>query len=271
LDEDILMSERHETRGYGIKDRGFTLIELLVVMAIISLLMSILLPGLSRAREQAKRMHCQANLKNLTWAWYMYAGDYDGKLCSADTGWNSPGNNWVADGPMLSDNTIGGSEQAIRDGVLWSYVGMLGTYKCQSDRSSLVRSYCLSRTMNGKECNCEKDNINPFVMLSNIRRPADRMVFVDADSLERWIDGSFSPVADITADPPEWYSASNRNITGRHSDGCNLSFADAHCEYWWYSDERTVRLAKWDIDPAEASPGNVDLARMVEMLTGLGQ
>lgn len=58
--------------------RGFTLIELLVVIAIIALLISILLPSLSRARELAKRAVCAANLRGIGQAMYIYAQDDPG-------------------------------------------------------------------------------------------------------------------------------------------------------------------------------------------------
>jgi prepilin-type N-terminal cleavage/methylation domain-containing protein len=59
----------------GKSHRGFTLIELLVVVAIIALLIAILLPSLQRAREQAKRTKCQANLHAIGIALHMYAGN----------------------------------------------------------------------------------------------------------------------------------------------------------------------------------------------------
>lgn len=56
--------------------RGFTLIELLVVVAIVALLISILVPALSRAKDQAKRAKCQANLRSIGHAVLLYLGDY---------------------------------------------------------------------------------------------------------------------------------------------------------------------------------------------------
>ncbi len=57
------------------KKFGFTLIELLVVIAIIALLISILLPSLSRARELSKRLVCAANLKGIGTSAKLYAND----------------------------------------------------------------------------------------------------------------------------------------------------------------------------------------------------
>ena len=59
--------------------RGFTLIELLVVIAIIALLISILLPSLSRARELSKRLVCQSNIKGIGTSCKIYSNDNNEK------------------------------------------------------------------------------------------------------------------------------------------------------------------------------------------------
>jgi len=56
---------------------GFTLVELLVVVGIIALLVTILMPSLSRALELTRRTICATNLGDFGRAWHMYFGDSD--------------------------------------------------------------------------------------------------------------------------------------------------------------------------------------------------
>ena len=68
------------TQRLNRRRRGFTLIELLVVIAIIALLISIVVPSLRRAQEQARIIICASNQRQVIYGLAAYASDQDEQL-----------------------------------------------------------------------------------------------------------------------------------------------------------------------------------------------
>lgn len=73
--------ERLDARGAGnTRRRGFSLLDVLVSISIIAVLISLILPSLSKVNETARRMVCQSNVRQIGIGVLMYADDFRGHL-----------------------------------------------------------------------------------------------------------------------------------------------------------------------------------------------
>jgi prepilin-type N-terminal cleavage/methylation domain-containing protein/prepilin-type processing-associated H-X9-DG protein len=85
------------------RNGGFTLVELLVVIAIIAILISILLPSLNAARQQAVSAACLSNLRQIGQGFEMYRSEHDGALPPSNFKWSATNpapatfNDWPTD------------------------------------------------------------------------------------------------------------------------------------------------------------------------------
>ena len=210
---------------------GFTLIELLVVISIIALLLSILMPSLSKAKSVARRVVCQANEKQLHLGWTTYSLDNNNELATPVRQGTNPW--WEGQWPYrftgyLHDLTAESHDIGRPE---WKGTAMY----CPAAKNIKppeiyyeAITYGLNAFLGGtwdkngnlitRSGSYDKNAVTKLKM-TQIRRPVGTMV---------WADAGYNGRSSFDLSAPQFYL---EHASTRHSGKVNLVYADGHVEW----------------------------------------
>jgi prepilin-type N-terminal cleavage/methylation domain-containing protein/prepilin-type processing-associated H-X9-DG protein len=243
------MKNSHFASIFFARTKAFTLIELLVVLAIIALLMSILVPGLNKARELARRIVCGSKVKNIASASYTYSsisGEY--YVPAGHVGGNRPAQIW----PYTQANYNAGARYWYQNETFRSYLNiddfsvssnllaMPKEFLCPSDKISRRKKETENRISYAYNNSDWRPWTLPYRIVgykaTTVTRPAETLNFVD--SITHDVDfngahykGTWDRVKDLPdpthhPDPKTQFGSAYY----RHNEGANVGFYDGHAE-----------------------------------------
>ena len=217
------------------KSRGFTLVELLVVIGIVTLLLGMVVPALSRARQQARCVYCLNNLRQMAVASFSYANANDDRypLAYYTTKVDGIRYYYAWDFTTYKDWSVSPGQEVVEPGLLWQGQTIEEIHQCPSFEGA---HNWLADPYTGYNYNTSYLGTNDTAVqagsarIGDVKDPSGTAIFGDGQygsGANKFMRAPFSNPRDASFSDPG-RAAGTQGY--RHLGKTNVAFCDGHAE-----------------------------------------